>query len=394
MTEVEQDPRRWKHQAGDGPSSEGALGNLVRSMGQPPQLSGAHLARIAARLHRPSRHPTVLRYWPATLVVLLGSSFVTAAHLGWTPRWLRSGVAKPAVVPAVAPAPPLRRTASHPSGLSVVASSSTVETVQEDESAEVPASLEVSSPSNKGPAHPVKATRTPGNPETREAGSAGANRGRSLALVMETNPELPKAEPNPPELVGWPVRAPQTAVPMIPARPETGVERPPVTIAPASDKALDGTHWLAEAIQAMRQDRRPASALDILDKHAQELSRAGLTHESILVRIEALLAQQRSSEALRLLDATSLADATGPRGLLLTRAELRAAAGRCADGLGDFDWLLMRASKPDERALYGRAVCRQRTGDQVGARKDFEQYRQLFPQGAHLREVEKQIGAP
>ena len=44
--------------------------------------------------------------------------------------------------------------------------------------------------------------------------------------------------------------------------------------------------------------------------------------------------------------------------------------------------------------LCGRAICRQRTGDGVSARKDFEQYRQLFPKGAHSREVEKQIGGP
>ena len=394
MTDVEQEPRRWKDQAGDVPSSRGAignpLGNLVRNMGQAPQLSGVQLARIAAYLHPPSRRPTVLRYWPAALVVLLGSSFATAAHLGWTPRWLRFEIAKP----AVAPAPPIRKTASHASGLSVATSRSIV---QEDRIAEMPASPTGSNPSDtnaKAVANSVKSTRAPGIPKTREVDSAGANRGRNLALVMEPEPALPKAVANPPEFVGTPAREPLTAAPVIPARPETEVRIPPVTIAPASGKALDGTHWLAEAIQTLRQNRGPASALDILDKHAQELSRAGLTHESILVRTEALLALKRSSEALRLLDATSLADGTGARGLLLTRAELRAAAGRCADGLGDFDWLILRARKPDERALYGRAVCRQRTGDAVGARKDFELYLQLFPQGAHFREVEKQIGAP
>jgi len=392
MTEVELDPRRWKDQAGDEPSSEGELGKLVRNIGQAPQLSEAHLAHIAASLHPPSHRPTVLRYWPAALVVLLGSSFATAAHLGWTTRWLRSGVTKPAV--ASAPQPQYRRTASHPSGPSLATSRSTV---QEDRRAELPASPNVSSHSNANAntsAHPARTTRAPRIPETRETGSAGLNRGRKLALVVETNPVAPKAEPNPPELMGRPVQEAQTAAPVIPARPETEVEKTPVTIALASGKALDGTHWLAEAIKTLRQNRGPVSALDILDKHAQELSRAGLTHESILVRIEALLALHRSSEALRLLDATSLADVTAARGLLLTRAELRAAAGRCADGLGDFDWLLLRARQPDERALYGRAVCRQRTGDGVGARKDFEQYREFFPRGAHFIEVGKQLGGP
>jgi hypothetical protein len=112
----------------------------------------------------------------------------------------------------------------------------------------------------------------------------------------------------------------------------------------------------------------------------------------MLLRVEALLDLKRSGEALAMLDGKSLADVAAARTLLLTRAELRAAAGRCADSLADFDAVLARARQPDEQALYGRAVCRSRTGDKLGAQADFSVYQRQFPNGAHIRDVEKQLG--
>jgi TolA-binding protein len=47
--------------------------------------------------------------------------------------------------------------------------------------------------------------------------------------------------------------------------------------------------------------------------------------------------------------------------------------------------LLLRADAPadavTERALYGRAVCRGKMGNWIGARQDFERYLAMFPDG-------------
>ncbi len=57
------------------------------------------------------------------------------------------------------------------------------------------------------------------------------------------------------------------------------------------------------------------------------------------------------------------------------------------------DLLLARARRPDEQALYGRAVCRSRTGDKLGAQADFSLYQRQFPNGPHIRDVEQQLGS-
>jgi hypothetical protein len=148
---------------------------------------------------------------------------------------------------------------------------------------------------------------------------------------------------------------------------------------------------LAQALHSLRAKHAPSAALALLDLHAAELRESAFVHEAMLLRVEALLSLKRSGEALDLLEGKALANVAASRTLLLTRAELRAAAGRCADGLTDFNLLLARAQQPDEPALYGRAVCRSRTGDKPGAQADFELYQRQFPSGAHIREVEKQL---
>jgi hypothetical protein len=163
----------------------------------------------------------------------------------------------------------------------------------------------------------------------------------------------------------------------------TNVARPP-----------GGARWLAEALHSLRTDHAPGAALALLDSHSAELTQSTFVHEAMVLRVEALLDLKRSGEALALLDSKSLSNVAASRTLLLTRAELRAAAGRCAESLADFDLLLARAQRPDEPALYGRAVCRSRMGDKLGAQADFEFYRREFPKGAHIRDVEKQRTAP
>jgi hypothetical protein len=219
-----------------------------------------------------------------------------------------------------------------------------------------------------------------------------------LDMPTATDPSRRTAESRTTGLDRGPVSAARAASPALVApapdqHPAWAEKELPVKPA-ARNEGPDGTIWLAEAIRTLRQKHAAGAALEILDRHAQELDKGGMSHEATLVRVEALLALHRSAEVLHLLDSSPLADATAARGLLLTRAELRAAAGRCSDGLGDFELVLARTHQEDERALYGRAVCRQRTGDSAGARQDFERYQRQFPFGSHIRDVERQLAGP
>jgi len=160
---------------------------------------------------------------------------------------------------------------------------------------------------------------------------------------------------------------------------------------PSSGAALDlQATYLADALRELRVSRAPSRALAILDRHAADLSGGDLAHEALLVRVEALLELGRRSDALRILDGLPLPRAAAASlTLVKVRGQLRAGAGRCREAISDFDAALAaaRAGGPDEEALYGRALCRGRTGDRSGAREDLETYRRVFPAGAHSDEV-------
>jgi hypothetical protein len=124
----------------------------------------------------------------------------------------------------------------------------------------------------------------------------------------------------------------------------------------------------------------------VLDQHAARFGSGGaLVAEANGTRIEALLRLGRRDQALALLDPMALPPSRRGQEMLLTRAELRSQAGRCADALIDFDLLRGGAPAPVgavmERVLYGRASCRARGGDVAGSRADLQSYLYLFPEG-------------
>jgi hypothetical protein len=129
------------------------------------------------------------------------------------------------------------------------------------------------------------------------------------------------------------------------------------------DHGDDAAKHLAAAIRQLRIQHAPRTALATLAQHETALDELGLAHEVLLIRVEALLLLHRDKEVLHLLDRASLTDVAAQRSLLLARAELRAAAGRCAEALGDFELVLAQSDPPDPRALRGRAAC----SDKVGA---------------------------
>jgi hypothetical protein len=162
--------------------------------------------------------------------------------------------------------------------------------------------------------------------------------------------------------------------------------------APASTLAEESV-LLEGALRRLRRDRDGAGALVVLDGYRSRFPSGELSHEAERTRVEALLLLGRSRPALQVLDAMSFGASSRDLQLHLVRGELRAEAGRCAEAEGDFADVLGRAggSEGAARALYGRASCRSRRGDQSGARADLEAYLARFPTGRHASEVRKAL---
>jgi tetratricopeptide (TPR) repeat protein len=194
-------------------------------------------------------------------------------------------------------------------------------------------------------------------------------------------------EPPPPARSG-PAPAALPAGPPAAAAPE-GTARPRVEAAAGrphrkSGEAADSEATLvARAFQAVRVDRDAASALRALDERARRFPDGTLADEARVARVEALLALERTAEALPLLLEIRDRSQGLTREIQVARAEILAAEGRCAEALADFDDLLSGAAPDDagERALYGRAGCRLRAGEATQVREDLRRYLQLYPRG-------------
>ena len=406
MNSFEPDPPRWKDRAGQANLAERTAGRLVRAMGAPPLLSDPQRARIEAATREKQRRPGLLRWWPAMAVALLvsGATFALAARLDLMPRWLRPSPA------ARTPAPPARRphfAHAKPSWTGAPVQTAPAPTTEPPRA--IQPTVELAPPSEA----PVPAGRaTPPAPlafveksNPLRAPPPSENRRRNLkptampteqapgsaAGVTERPAPLPPAEPTRVAAALAPAPLPAASVPS--AWPPAAQSQPQ-PVASGAGQPQGGARWLAEALHSLRANHAPGAALALLDLHAAELTQSAFVHEAMVLRVEALLGLKRSGEALVLLDGKSLSDVAASRTLLLTRAELRAAAGRCAESLPDFDLVLARARQPDEQALYGRALCRSRLGDKLGARADFALYRRQFPNGTHIHDVEKQLAQP
>jgi TolA-binding protein len=156
---------------------------------------------------------------------------------------------------------------------------------------------------------------------------------------------------------------------------------------PAESPLLSESRLLATALGKLHKD--PKGALAALDDYATRFPQGQLAQEAQVMRVDALLAVGRRDAALAALDGMTLAGLPRGRELVVLRAELRSEAGRCRDALGDFAVAMAEAADGlDERALYGRAVCRANLGNTEGARADLERYLVRFPDGrfaAHAR---------
>lgn len=185
-----------------------------------------------------------------------------------------------------------------------------------------------------------------------------------------TPPALPALEPEAPAQAA----SATTTAPALPRPSEK-------TVAPAEGTSEE--RLLATAVRALRAKRDPASALAALDAYQARYPQGRMSVEASVLRVDALTALHRQPEALRSLDEFDLGRVPGGLERRLQRAELRAASGRFREAIADFDGVLAQTRGADaiERALAGRARCRQRLGDVAAARADALEYLQRFPSG-------------
>jgi len=390
------EPTRWKDRIDQANLAERAVGQDIRSLDKPEPLSATQLARIAARIlsERSRRRPR--RFWLTATAALLfcGAAAASAAHMKILPVWL-SGIEgpRPLSAPTTRPSRPARPKSRVPAladipaanpndGLPVAAEPSLVE----------PPAVETESVAPLGKDKVFDFAQ----PRVTTHKAAPRPLAMNTLLAQPTIPVVPSPPPpseTPPAaaLPAEPLNAAvrQSAWAGIPAEDKHTV---PVPIAPAgqsisspsspSSSSSPPSGWaerparyLTEAIRALRVEQSPDAALALLDRHAQALNESDFRHEALLLRVEALLKLHRHADALQLLDGTPLVGVAASRTLLLTRGELRAAAGHCVDGLADFDRVLAQTQGHDRRALLGLAKCRKQMGDEAGSRAEMERYR-------------------
>jgi hypothetical protein len=149
---------------------------------------------------------------------------------------------------------------------------------------------------------------------------------------------------------------------------------------------------LQAVLVKLRREHDAKGALALLDQSQPLFARGALAQEALVARVDALLALGRQSEALTILNRLPLAHIGRGGELRLQRAELRA-KDDCGLALVDFDVLVKHALAPAlaERALYGRAACEVRVGDNGHARRDFQNYLTRFPQGRFADSAQKQL---
>ena len=393
MSDFQPDPPRWKERQDQSNLAERDAGRAIRFMRAHEPLPAAQLTRIAARIlaARPRRRT----FWLTVTAALLfgGATVASAAYVNVLPGWLTRMVKARAAEPA-----PHKRASLGPSRNTPPFATATTPpkaTSQPDQAASTPGQPTHEAP----PGHPSAATTIAVGNATGAVSSPSATPKplrRPVEAAAAERSERAQSQPSGLGRPGIPAIEPAPAVadPTVSTRSRgtqvAWVERStqPAKPAPEVGGTQDSAKFLSQAIRALRVVHSPGTALFLLDRHATQLGKSGFAHEALLLRVEAMLALHRGDEVLQLLDGAALTDVAASRSLLVTRGELRAAANRCADGIGDFDWVLSRSKQPDRQALFGRALCRKKLGDTAGARADAERYRREFPGDPLLIDLE------
>jgi hypothetical protein len=180
------------------------------------------------------------------------------------------------------------------------------------------------------------------------------------------------------------VEAPRSPKPTAHAAPSARSH--PRTLAPAlvpehgmvaAPLVVDAEHQsFAAALARVRP--APSEALAMLDAHLQRWPNGALSEDAQRVRVAVLMKLDRKSDALATLDRMS---SPVPE-LRIVRAELRSDVGRTDEAVADFGAVLVSDDERfAQRALFGRAMARQRAGQRARMTEDLERFLLLFPQG-------------
>jgi tetratricopeptide (TPR) repeat protein len=219
-------------------------------------------------------------------------------------------------------------------------------------------------------------------------GAVGAarliRRWRRLQVQVEAPSVAPAARPEHKRVARLVVAANEALV----APPREVVVEESAPAARAAARSVVAPHaesdLLADAFRELRTQGDASGALRVLDDYDRRFPRGVLRSEARTARAEALMAQDRRQEAFPLLVGIGEGDAALTRDVRVTRGELFAEAGRCAEAIRDFERALVIADDDalGGRALYGRASCRLRAGELPAARADLRRYLALHPDGA------------
>lgn len=396
MSDFLPDPPRWKERLDQANLAQREAGRAIRLMHASEPVPAAQLTRVAVRIRAARSQRRTFWLTVTAALVLGGATVASAAHLHVLPGWLtrmvkpqptepalpkRASVGSPKRMPAASNGPAWAETPDLPAPVPSVPGPPAREAV----SATAADSGGHARANDLVPLAPRKLVR-----KLAKAGPAESSTRPGLP-ARAAGPSSFEPAPAAPTPVGAVLpRASQVAWLDKPAQPDLAS---PALAEKASNSATEtsgaqGTaKYLSEAIRALRVEHSPGTALFLLDRHATQLGKSAFAHEALLLRVEAMLALGRKPEVLRLLDGAALTDVAASRSLLVTRGELRAAANRCADGVGDFDLVLARSKQADRQALFGRAVCRKKLGDSAGAQADVDRYRREFPADPRLTDL-------
>lgn len=340
--------------AGQSPvTCEERTGALINRASLPEGLDTDGLDRLWERFERDKefRRRLPLRLplrWALAAMVLVVSGGVVGAETGiW--NWPRVVVRKLTGQPPLMPAPPVATPARLGRKLAAARS--------------------VATPS----VSPSAATESPAvtEPQTIDPPAAG-----------------PPAAAIPSRKVGHAGPTPARLRVDVPATLEPSPAAIPRDTALAEESLL-----LGRALVRLRQERDPVTALVELDHYAERFPSGMLGHEAQSARVDALLMSGRLGEARTVLSNLTLGTGARDRELRLIRAELTAERA-CAPALDDYQAVLAesRSGPLAERALWGRAACRARLGDEASARTDLAEYVARFPNGAHAATARARLG--
>jgi hypothetical protein len=408
---VLEDPARLAHRAVGSSKAEARAAELVEAAAEKSALSRQALARIRDDVlaHRSPRTISRRRRLPAHLhpafvAVLLLFSVATAAG-AVSILWRRYRVpAEGSEMVQAGSRPPSPRAQRKTPQRGTQGQANTPEQA---------ATTEVPVDSTPGPMAPEQ---TPGAGERANRASAAspalvapvkragddstADARRTMPRPLAPPPRRVARVASPPSEMMPPVPQPTSTSPLPSIAPRAA--QAPLIPAPSSGGSQEATkqteaRMMAQALAQLRQAHDPRGALTILDEYALAFPQGRLAAEALRARLEAVIQLHDLKSALALLDQRpTFAEPLGAD-LLLMRAELRANVGRCREAVLDFSQILagstVRASNgAAERALYGRAVCLERMGQNQGARADLAAYQRRFPAGKFAAEVARLLG--